>query len=235
MEIFPVRFFLLLVSSLYYVAAHMRFDHLQDFMATWFLWIGLQVIGTMFGMIFGEALGQWIATTFTLSAGHFAAFLIFEIAIWIPRRLVFRTLFFDPTWKKMTQWIWVVTEIFAWSIGSQLLRTATTPHLTEGAAFGAVIGAALWFLLWCAQQARRTRWWFLVATFYAFGGMIIGNSVAVIAFTLGDELHRILSLMVHPLVAEAGMGVIIGLGIGSLTGGVIARQQLSVAPPSPIR
>ncbi len=211
----------------------MRFDRFQDFMTIWFLWIGLQVIGGTFGLVFGEAFGQWVAHSSTLSAGHFTAFLIFELIIWIPRRIVFRTLFFDPTWKTLTQLIWIVTEIFAWSIRWQLLRTGTTPHLTEGAAFGAVIGSALWFLLWCAQQARRSRWWLVVATIYALGGFLIGNSVAVVALTLGDEVYQILGQIVHPLIAEAGMGAIIGLGIGSLTGGVIARQRLSVAPSSP--
>jgi hypothetical protein len=208
----------------------MRFDRFQDFVAVWFLWLGLQVIGAMFGMIFGEACGQLIAQVFTLSAAHFAAFLIFEIVVWIPRRVLFQRLFFDPAWKAMTQLIWLVTEILMWSIWSHVLQISTTPHLTEGAAFGSVIGAALWFLLWCAQQAPRNRWWFLIASLYALGGVIIGISVATIAFTLGDEVHRILSVTVHPLVAEAGMGAIIGLGVGCLTGGVIAHQRITLAP-----
>ena len=207
----------------------MRFDHFQDFVTTWLLWIGLQVVGSMFGMVFGEALGQWIAHFSTLAAGHVAAFLTFELIVWIPRRIVFRTLSFDPTWKKLTQWIWIVTELFAWSLSSHIIQTTPTPHVTEDAAFGLVIGATLWFVLWCAQQAQRTRWWFLVATLYALGGMLVSNVIAAVTLALGDDVYQTLSLLVHPPVAEAGIGGVIGLGVGSLTGGVIAHQQLAAA------
>ena len=213
----------------------MQFDRFQDFIATWFLWIGLQVICASFGMLFGEAGGQFIAHLFTLNVGHFAAFLIFEIVIWIPRRVLFQRLFSDPTWKVMTQVIWLVTEILMWSIWSQVLQSSTPPHFTEGAAFGALIGAALWFLLWCAQQAPRNRWWFLIASVYALGSVSIGIGVVTIAFVGGDAVHRTLTTMIHPLVAEAGMGAIIGLGVGGLTGGVVAHQRISIAPSTAVR
>ena len=213
----------------------MQFDRFQDFISTWFLWIALQVIGAGFGMIFGEAGGQFIAQLFTLNIGHFAAFLIFEIVIWIPRRVLFQRLFSDPTWKVMTQMIWLVTEIFMWSIWSQILQSSTPPHFTEGAAFSSLVGATLWFLLWCAQQAPRNRWWFLIASAYALGSVSIGIAFVTIVFVVGDEVHRTLATMIHPLVAEAGMGAITGLGVGCLTGGVIAHQRISIAPSTAVR
>lgn len=199
----------------------MRFDRLHDFIATWLLWIGINVVGSTFGVIFGEAFGQWIAQTLSLNGGHLIALVIFEISIWLPRRVVFRSLHLDATWTTLTQRIWMVTEIFGWSLGIQ------SPQFTTGATFAAMIGASLWFILWCAQQARLGRWWIPVALCYALGGLVISNSITVVIWLLSDEVTRILSQILPAILAYACVGALIGLGVGALTGGVIARHAIT--------
>jgi hypothetical protein len=206
----------------------MQFDRFHDFITTWLLWSGISIVGSTFGVIFGEALGQWIAQVLTLSVGHLIALVIFEISIWVPRRVVFRTLRLDATWTTLTQRIWIVTEIFGWGVGLQLMRSAPSPQLTTGATFAAMIGASLWFILWCAQQARPGRWWVPVALCYALGGVIVSNSITVVIWLLSDEVNRMLSQILPAIVVHACIGALIGLGVGGLTGGVIARRVITI-------
>jgi len=207
----------------------MQFDRFHDFITAWFLWIGINIVGSTFGVIFDEALGQWIAQTVSLNRGHLIALISFEISIWVPRRVVFRTLHLDATWTRLTQRIWIVTEIFGWGVGLQLMRSAPSPQLTTGTTFAAMIGASLWFILWCAQQARPGRWWVPVVLCYALGGVIISNSITVVIWLLSDEVNRMLSQILPALLAHAGVGALIGLGVGGLTGGVIAGRAVTIA------
>jgi hypothetical protein len=200
----------------------MRFDRLHDFIATWLLWIGINIVGNTFGVIFGEAFGQWITQTVSLKVGHLIAFAVFEISIWLPRRVLFRTLHLDATWITLTQRIWIVTEIFGWGLGLQ------SPQFTTGATFAAMIGASLWFILWCAQQARPGRWWIPVALCYALGGLVISNSITVVVWLLSDEINRIVGQILPAIVANACVGALIGLGVGGLTGGVIAHHAINI-------
>jgi hypothetical protein len=192
------------------------------------LWIGINIVGSTFGVIFGEAFGQWIALMVSLNVGHLIALVVFESSIWVPRRIVFHTLHLDATWTTLTQLIWIVTEIFGWGLGLQFMRSAPTPQLTTGATFAAMIGASLWFILWCAQQARPGRWWVAIALCYVLGGLAISNAITVVIWLLSDEVNRVLSQILPALLAHAGVGALIGLGVGSLTGGVIARRALTI-------
>jgi hypothetical protein len=49
-----------------------------------------------------------------------------------------------------------------------------------------------------------------------------------VIWLLSDEVNRMLSQILPALLAHAGVGALIGLGVGSLTGGVIARRAVTI-------
>jgi hypothetical protein len=202
----------------------MIYDRRHDFVNIFVLWIGLHILGGGFGILLGEIIGQLIAAVLSSALGHFAAFVVFEAVLWLSRRMVFRSIPFDPMWKLVTQTLWMFTEVLGWAIGTQAALISPTPRFTEGAVFGATIGAAMWFLLWCARLARPGRWWVSVATLYATGGLMIGLTVVTLVLVLSDEIRTALVAFMPAALAAALAGALMGLGIGALTGVVVAFQ-----------
>jgi hypothetical protein len=206
----------------------MRFKRSPEFIPTWFLWVGISIAGSTFGVILGELIGQWVAQTAAINLGHLTAIIVFEISIWLPRRMIFRALDFDPTWTTFTQRYWLVGEIFAWGFGIQSMRASPIPQLTAIAMFAPLLGAVIWFMIWFARQARPGDWWVPVATCYALIGLVIGTGITVPMAVLGSEVEELLSQMLPAILAHAGAGALIGLGIGILTGAPIARRATAM-------
>jgi len=210
----------------------MNYDRPHEFINIFMLWIGLHILGGGFGILLGEITGQLIASVLSSALGHFAAFAVFEAVLWFSRRTVFRSIPFDPMWKLVTQTLWMFTEVLGWSIGTQVALMSPTPRFTEGAVFGAAIGAAMWFLLWCARLARPGRWWVPVATLYATVGLMIGITVVTFVLVLSDEIRTALVAFIPAALAAALAGALMGLGTGVLTGVVVAFQIAFGRAPS---
>lgn len=206
----------------------LKYDRWQDQINLWLLWTLATTVGCSFGWASGEALGRIVYNTFGWTLGHVVAWGTFEAVLWVARGQILSRISTVPVWRRLDSQVWASAELFAWALGEGIHQLSPTLWLTGSAVWGVIGGAAIWFILACARQAKPGRWFVLAGTAYGLIGLIGGIVFLSFTMVLSEEMRQAAETMAIPLLGWLLAGALLGVAAGALTGVAVARLWLAV-------